>query len=131
MDAKEVLTRLENALTDARNRGSHADVTRSAAYESGYIAGERSGLGTALIIVHHYQDKLNQDTETEVSHPVWQILNKDMWTEDGVREFEQLHDLIVDLIKRNGLETMRAVLNGINLNLREFMLILSHYTTND
>lgn len=125
MDAKKVLKNLEQDLEKTRARGSHADAGLSNSYEAGYAAGEKSGLGTAIIFVHDYQKKINTPDK---DHPVWEILDRDLYTSQGIVEIERIHNFLVDLLKKIGLKDMSRILDCIDSNLSETLRILAHYT---
>lgn len=58
---------------------------------------------------------------------VWTALQKDKWTDDGVRFIESLHDAIVRIFEKADKEDMQILARGIDTNLFEVMDILDMY----
>jgi len=62
-----------------------------------------------------------------MENKVWTVLQKEKWTEEGVKDIENLHDAIVRIFEKADKEDMQILARGINANLFEVMDILDIY----
>ena len=58
---------------------------------------------------------------------VWAFLNKEKWTEGGVKHVENIHNAIVGIIEKADIEDLRILKLAIDENLYEVMDILAEY----
>lgn len=61
-------------------------------------------------------------------HPVWKLLEKDKYTEEGIIRKEAMYDFINNMIIENGNATMRALFNYWNEYSDEIFCILDELT---
>ena len=66
-----------------------------------------------------------------MKNKVWDIINKDIWTEEGQNEIEQLHDSIARIFERVDKNDMKIFYEGINEKLFPTMDILEKYLKED
>jgi len=62
---------------------------------------------------------------------VWNIINKEIWTEEGQIEIEQLHDSIARMFEKVGKDDMQIFYDGICTKLYPTMDILEKYLKED
>lgn len=49
-----------------------------------------------------------------MEHPVWEILNKDIWTEDGAKNIEHIYDATERIFKDATPEDIKLFCEGLN-----------------
>jgi len=62
-----------------------------------------------------------------MENKVWTVLQKEKWTEEGVKDIENLHDAIARISEKADKEDMQVLARGINTNLFEVIDILEIY----
>jgi len=62
-----------------------------------------------------------------MENKVWNILDKEIWTEEGQIEIEQLHDSIARMFEKVGKDDMRIFYEGMCTKLFPTMNILEKY----
>lgn len=62
---------------------------------------------------------------------VWSILDKREWTKEGVKHMENVHDAIVRIVEKAGIEDLRILDQAIDEHLYSVMDILSEYVRKD
>jgi len=66
-----------------------------------------------------------------MENKVWDILNKDIWIEEGQKQIEQLHDAIVRIFDKVDKNDMLILNKGIDTQLFQVMEILDRYLIED
>jgi len=62
---------------------------------------------------------------------VWDIINKEVYTEKGQKEIEQLHDTIIRIFEKVGKDDMKILYEGICTKLFPTMDIMEEYLEDD
>lgn len=62
-----------------------------------------------------------------MGNKVWTVLQKEKWTEEGVKSIENLHDTILRIFQKIDKEDMQILAKGINTNLYEVIDMLEMY----
>jgi len=66
-----------------------------------------------------------------MQHKVWNIINKEVYTEKGQRKIEQLHDTIVRIFEKAGQDDMKILYENICTKLFPTMDIMEEYLKED
>jgi len=63
-----------------------------------------------------------------MQNKVWDIINKEIWTEEGQKKIEKLHDAFIRIFEKVDKEDMRILYQGISENnLYQVMDIMEVY----
>jgi len=62
-----------------------------------------------------------------MKNKVWDIINKEIWTEEGQKQIEQLHDSIARMFEKVDKNDMRIFYEGMCTKLYPTMDILEKY----
>jgi len=102
-----------------------------------YVQCENCGKGISyankdkVIKIWNGYSKESKEEINIMQHKVWNIINKEVYTEKGQRKIEQLHDTIVRIFEKAGQDDMKILYENICTKLFPTMDIMEEYLKED